>query len=120
MQTYNLKTLNLPKKMKNIGITTKIFIGMVLGIIVGYAIHQHFDLGQFDIKDVTKLSPAQAAANDTIKDWSSYLQLLSKIFLRMIQMILGPLVFSILTVGIAKLGDFKVVGRIGLKTLGYL
>ena len=119
MQTYNLKTLNLPKKMKNIGITTKIFIGMVLGIIVGYAIHQHFDLGQFDIKDVTKLSPAQAAANDTIKDWSSYLQLLSKIFLRMIQMILGPLVFSILTVGIAKLGDFKVVGRIGLKTLGY-
>ena len=105
--------------MKNIGITTKIFIGMVLGIIVGYAIHQHFDLGQFDIKDVQKLSSEQAAANDTIKDWSSYLQLLSKIFLRMIQMILGPLVFSILTVGIAKLGDFKVVGRIGLKTLGY-
>ena len=34
-------------------------------------------------------------------------------------MILGPLVLSILVVGIAKLGDFKVVGRIGLKTLGY-
>ena len=92
---------------------------MTLGIIVGFFIHNHFDLGQFSIKDAALLSPEQLKANEGIKDWSSYLQLLSKIFLRLIQMILGPLVFSILTVGIAKLGDFKVVGRIGLKTLGY-
>jgi Na+/H+-dicarboxylate symporter len=102
-----------------LNITWKIFIGMTLGIIVGYFIHNHFDLGQFSIKDAALLSPEQLKANEGIKDWSSYLQLLSKIFLRLIQMILGPLVFSILTVGIAKLGDFKVVGRIGLKTLGY-
>jgi len=92
---------------------------MTLGIIVGYFIHNHFDLGQFSIKDSTLLTPEQVKANEGVKDWSSYLQLLSKIFLRLIQMILGPLVFSILSVGIAKLGDFKVVGRIGLKTLGY-
>ncbi len=92
---------------------------MTLGIIVGYFIHNHFDLGQFSIKDAALLTPEQVKANDGVKDWSSYLQLLSKIFLRLIQMILGPLVFSILSVGIAKLGDFKVVGRIGLKTLGY-
>jgi len=92
---------------------------MTLGIIVGYFIHNHFDLGQFSIKDAALLTPEQLKANEGIKDWSSYLQLLSKIFLRLIQMILGPLVFSILSVGIAKLGDFKVVGRIGLKTLGY-
>lgn len=102
-----------------LNITWKIFIGMVLGIVVGYFVHSHFDLQQFSIKDAALLSPAQAAANEGVKDWSSYFQLLSKIFLRLIQMILGPLVFSILTVGIAKLGDFKVVGRIGLKTLGY-
>jgi len=102
-----------------LNITWKIFIGMTLGIIVGYFIHHHFDLGQFSSKDAALLSPEQLKANEGIKDWSSYLQLLSKIFLRLIQMILGPLVFSILTVGIAKLGDFKVVGRIGLKTLGY-
>lgn len=107
------------QKMKNISITTQIFVAMLLGILVGYGIHTHFDLGQFNIKDSSQLSEAQVAANDSIKNWSSYLQLLSKIFLRMIQMIIGPLVFSILTVGIAKLGDFKVVGRIGLKTLGY-
>lgn len=102
-----------------LNITWKIFIGMAVGIVVGYFIHNHFDLGQFGVKDVTALTPEQIKANEGVKDWSSYLQLLSKIFLRMIQMILGPLVFSILTVGIAKLGDFKVVGRIGLKTLGY-
>ncbi len=92
---------------------------MTLGIIVGYFIHNHFDLGQFDIKDAALLTPEQTIANESLKDLSSYFQLLSKIFLRMIQMILGPLVLSILVVGIAKLGDFKVVGRIGLKTLGY-
>ncbi len=102
-----------------LNITWKIFIGMFLGIIVGYAIHQYLDYGQFSIKDASLLSEQQLHANEQLKDWSGYLQLLSKIFLRMIQMILGPLVFSILTVGIAKLGDFKVVGRIGLKTLGY-
>jgi Na+/H+-dicarboxylate symporter len=102
-----------------LNITWKIFIGMALGIFVGYFIHNHLDLGQFNLQKDAVLSPEQAKANDTIKDWSSYLQLLSKIFLRMIQMILGPLVFSILTVGVAKLGDFKVVGRIGIKTLGY-
>ena len=92
---------------------------MALGIFVGYFIHNHFDLGQFALPKDAVLSPEQAKANTDVKDLSSYLQLLSKIFLRMIQMILGPLVFSILTVGVAKLGDFKVVGRIGIKTLGY-
>ena len=47
------------------------------------------------------------------------LNILSKIFLRLIKMIIGPLVFATLVVGIAKLGDFGTVGRIGLKTLAY-
>ena len=102
-----------------LNITWKIFIGMALGIFVGFFIHNHFDIGQLTLKKDAILTPEQAKANDSIKELSSYLQLLSKIFLRMIQMILGPLVFSILTVGVAKLGDFKVVGRIGIKTLGY-
>jgi Na+/H+-dicarboxylate symporter len=102
-----------------LNITWKIFIGMALGIIVGYLIRNHFDVGQFGLAKDAVLTTEQTEANDSIKSWSTYLQLLSKIFLRMIQMILGPLVFSILTVGVAKLGDFKVVGRIGIKTLGY-
>jgi len=85
-----------------LNITWKIFIGMFLGILVGYG------MNQFMTEDP-----------EMLKSWSSYLNLLSKIFLRMIKMIVGPLIFSILTVGIAKLGDFKQVGRIGAKTLGY-
>lgn len=85
-----------------LNITWKIFIGMALGIIVGYILNQTYEGNQ-----------------ESLDSASTYLNLLSKIFLRMIKMIIGPLIFSILTVGIAKLGDFKLVGRIGAKTLGY-
>jgi len=43
--------------------------------------------------------------------------LLSDIFLRLIKMIVAPLVFTTLVVGVAKLGDLSSVGRIGGKTL---
>ena len=85
-----------------LNITWKIFIGMSLGIIVGYILNKTYQDNP-----------------DALNSASTYLNLLSKIFLRMIKMIIGPLIFSILTVGIAKLGDFKLVGRIGAKTLGY-
>ena len=85
-----------------LNITWKIFIGMTLGIIVGFILNKTYQDNP-----------------DSLNSASTYLNLLSKIFLRMIKMIIGPLIFSILTVGIAKLGDFKLVGRIGVKTLGY-
>ena len=85
-----------------LNITWKIFIGMTLGIIVGYILNKSYQDNP-----------------ESLNSASTYLNLLSKIFLRMIKMIIGPLIFSILTVGIAKLGDFKLVGRIGAKTLGY-
>ncbi|GAB4036157.1 dicarboxylate/amino acid:cation symporter [Spirosoma gilvum] len=82
--------------MKFPNLTTRIFLGMVLGIAIGYFFP------------------------DTSSGFSGTdLNILSKIFLRLIKMIIGPLVFSTLVVGIAKLGDFGVVGRIGLKTLAY-
>ncbi len=43
--------------------------------------------------------------------------LLAELFLRLIKMIVAPLVFSTLVVGVAKLGDIRAVGRIGGKTL---
>ncbi len=85
-----------------LNITWKIFIGMTLGILVGYILNKAYQGNQ-----------------EALDSANTYLNLLSKIFLRMIKMIIGPLIFSILTVGIAKLGDFKLVGRIGAKTLGY-
>lgn len=87
--------------MKKINITTRIFIGMLLGIMVGQAWRWYY--------------PEEASINH----FASQIQVLSDIFLRLIKMIIAPLVFSTLVVGIAKVGDFKSVGRIGLKTILY-
>jgi len=79
-------------------LTVSIVIAMILGIVVGYIVHQS--------------SPA-----DSIKKFSDNIKLLSTIFLRLVQMIIAPLVFCTLVVGIAKLGDLKTVGRVGGKAL---
>src|SRR5262249_38641193 len=55
----------------------------------------------------------------TAKTVAGYVSLLSDIFLRLIKMIIAPLVFSTLVVGIAHIGDTKSVGRVGLKALGW-
>src|SRR5262245_44614535 len=54
---------------------------------------------------------------DRIKSFSTNIKLLTTIFLRLVQMIIAPLVFTTLVVGIAKLGDLKSVGRVGGKAL---
>src|SRR5262245_9035981 len=80
-------------------LTTIILIGMVLGILVGYACHT--------------LWPDPKTAK-TIAD---YISLITDIFLRLIKMIIAPLVFSTLVVGVAHMGDTKVIGRIGAKAM---
>src|ERR1700720_3258765 len=80
-------------------LTTVIIIGMVLGIAVGYACHT--------------LWPDPAVA----KSISEYISLMTDIFLRLIKMIIAPLVFSTLVVGVAHMGDPKIVGRIGAKAM---
>jgi len=80
-------------------LTIYIFIAMLLGIGVGDVIFNFY--------------PSQTLV------YSDNITLLSTIFLRLIKMIIAPLVFSTLVVGIAKLGDVKVVGRIGGKTISW-
>jgi Na+/H+-dicarboxylate symporter len=79
-------------------LTLYIIIAMIAGAILGYIIHEN----------------APAA---TIEAFSKNIKLLTTIFLRLIQMIIAPLVFTTLVVGIAKLGDIKTVGRVGGKAL---
>jgi Na+/H+-dicarboxylate symporter len=81
--------------------TLLIVAGMILGIAVGYACHIAFP------------DPKTAAAI------SGYISLVTTVFLRLIKMIIAPLVFSTLVVGIAHMGDTASVGRIGLKTMGW-
>jgi Na+/H+-dicarboxylate symporter len=79
-------------------LTTLILVCLVLGIVVGYVANTHL------------ANPGSFA---------DYMSLLTTIFLRLIKMIIAPLVFATLVVGIARMGDAKEVGRIGLKTLGW-
>lgn len=79
-------------------LTLYIVIAMIAGAILGYYIHQ-----------------TQSATS--IESIAKNLKLLTTIFLRLVQMIIAPLVFTTLVVGIAKLGDIKTVGRVGGKAL---
>jgi Na+/H+-dicarboxylate symporter len=74
---------------------------MLAGIGVGWLDHE--------------LLPTPEAA----KNVAGYISLATDVFLRLIKMIIAPLVFSTLVVGIAHMGDTKSIGRIGLKTMGW-
>jgi Na+/H+-dicarboxylate symporter len=68
---------------------------------------------------ISSISTAKqgSAVITNIKTFSDMLKLLSIIFIRLVQMIISPLVFTTLVVGIAKLGDLKTVGRVGGKAI---
>lgn len=81
---------------------------MVLGALLGYIVYYR-----------AMHSPEALAAGDKFvpatltQGFADKIKLLTTIFLRLIQMIISPLVFCTLAVGIAKLGDMKSVGRVG-------
>ncbi|WP_426189987.1 dicarboxylate/amino acid:cation symporter [Massilia sp. DWR3-1-1] len=79
-------------------LTIYILIGLALGILVGYIVN------------------ANMAAPTSYAD---AMNLVTTLFLRLIKMIIAPLVFSTLVVGIARMGDSREVGRIGIKALGW-
>jgi Na+/H+-dicarboxylate symporter len=55
----------------------------------------------------------------TISVDMSYVSLMSTLFLRAIKMIIAPLVFSTLVIGIAHMGNTGGIGRVGMKALGW-
>jgi Na+/H+-dicarboxylate symporter len=85
--------------MRSNRLTWYIVIGLVLGVIAGYICHTFFPASDARFADVTSLLPTA--------------------FLRLIKMIIAPLVFSTLVVGIGKMGDIATVGRVGGKALGW-
>ncbi|WP_336966587.1 dicarboxylate/amino acid:cation symporter [Sphingobium aquiterrae] len=83
-------------------LTAFILGGMVLGVIVGFAAN------------------VWTAGDETqAKDVAGYFHLLPDIFLHLIKMIIAPLVFSTLVVGIAHMGDSAALGRIGGRALAW-
>ncbi|MEJ5030381.1 MULTISPECIES: dicarboxylate/amino acid:cation symporter [unclassified Comamonas] len=76
-----------------------ILAAMLAGIALGYAVN------------------AGAADAAAAKDIAGYIAIVSDVFLRLIKMLIGPLVFSTLVVGIAHMGDAASVGRVFFKAM---
>ena len=89
---YNVLLKDKEEKiLKQSKLTIAIFIALTLGIIAGWA----------------------------FPDIAVRMHVLAEIFLRMVKMIIAPLLFATLVVGIAGHGDVKSVGRLGIKTIAY-
>ena len=81
---------------------TRMLIGFTIGIVAGLVAHRYF-------------------AGDPRLVWflAHVSQPVGKVFLRLLFMLVVPLIFSALVLGITGLGDLKSLGRIGMKTLAY-
>src|SRR5215210_1672035 len=80
---------------RGITLTQQIFIGLGIGIAVGWFV------------------------STTHPEWAQFFRPFSQLFLRLIKMVIAPLIFATLVAGIAGAGHVKVVGRIGLRAILY-
>ena len=143
--TTSMTPSNTPHMKR--GLPLYILVGLLAGILLGVVLHTNYladdntslqaiERGVQEITDqISLLSDSSmrlqlehkrkelsqhhtavlAARDKKIEPFS----LLADIFLRLIKMIVAPLVFTTLVVGVAKLGDIHAVGRIGGKTLAW-
>ncbi len=97
----NSSEIKIQKKQSFLGnLTVQILIAMLVGAILGVLIHDNY-------------------SKEFAQSFSDKIKMLATIFIRLVQMIISPLVFTTLVVGIAKLGDIKSVGRIGGKAMAW-
>jgi DAACS family dicarboxylate/amino acid:cation (Na+ or H+) symporter len=92
-----------PDKPKGLALHTKILIGLAVGVIAGVTVNRVWGGDH----------PRVGWVVDNIT------QPVGQLFLRLLLMIVVPLVFASLVVGIAGIGDIRKLGRVGLKSFGY-
>ena len=92
-----------PDKPKGMALHTKILIGLLIGVLGGLT--ANWVLG----------------GNNPDLIWfvSNFTQPIGTLFLNLLLMIVVPLVFSSLVVGVAGIGDIRKLGRIGFKSFAY-
>ena len=98
MKNKNVKD---EKKEKKIGLTTKIFIALLLGAVFGIVL--------------CYLIPDSKVKNDIIVEGILYV--IGQGFIRLMKMLVVPLVFCSLVCGSMAIGDTKKLGTVGVRTL---
>ncbi|MDP9195023.1 MAG: dicarboxylate/amino acid:cation symporter [Acidobacteriota bacterium] len=93
----------MASSVRGIPLHTKILIGLILGALIGGALNSFMGAG----------APNLTFVIDQITNP------IGELFLRLLLMLVVPLVFSSLVVGVAGLGDLRRIGRIGVKSLVY-
>lgn len=83
--------------------TLYVAIALLLGIVAGEVLHLLWG-------ETTPVNPV-------LSQFVNVFSVLTDIFLRLVKMIIAPLVFATLVVGMAKMGDINTVGRIGIKAM---
>jgi DAACS family dicarboxylate/amino acid:cation (Na+ or H+) symporter len=92
-----------PDKPKGLALHTRILIGLAVGVVAGVAVNRL--LGADNVWVVRIIDHVTNPVG--------------QLFLRLLLMIVVPLVFSSLVVGVAGIGDIRKLGRVGLKSFGY-
>ena len=92
-----------PDRPKGMALHTRILIGLVVGVVAGVAVNA-------------------AVGGDhpwVVRIVEHFTRPVGELFLRLLLMIVVPLVFSSLVVGVAGIGDVRKLGRVGLKSFAY-
>lgn len=92
-----------PDKPKGMPLHTRILIGLLVGVVAGVAANRIFGGDHARVSWVI----------------DNFTNPVGQLFLRLLLMIVVPLVFSSLVVGVAGIGDIRKLGRVGLKSFGY-
>ena len=74
-----------------------IIVALIVGVVMGGIVHTQYP--------------------ESSEGFAQNIKLLGTIFIRLVQMIIAPLVFTTLVVGIAKMSDIKMIGRVGTKAM---
>lgn len=102
-----------PDRPKGMALHTRILIGLLIGVVAGLAVNYLFQVPDPDQPDVMTAHPRVEWVVNNITEP------IGELFLSLLKMIVVPLVFSSLVVGVAGIGDIRKLGRVGLKTFGY-
>jgi dicarboxylate/amino acid:cation (Na+ or H+) symporter, DAACS family len=101
-ETTDLKDVT-PDRPKGLPLHTRIVIGLVVGVVAGVAVNWMFGGDHPRVVWVV----------------GNITEPIGQLFLRLLLMIVVPLVFSSLVVGVAGIGDIRKLGRVGLKSFAY-
>src|SRR5829696_7711737 len=102
-----------PDRPKGMPLHTRILIGLAVGVVAGVASYALFSVPN-------PKAPGSYVTHPTV-EWviANFTEPVGTLFLRLLLMIVVPLVFSSLVVGVAGIGDVRKLGRVGLKSFAY-